>query len=204
MYIEKELKEYLHDLAAKKSAPGGGSAAAMAAAIGAALVSMVANFTLGKEKYKQIEPKMRDLLAKSENLRLALMKLVDADVTAYRKLSDLYKKSVDKDSPAVGAALKEAVSVPLEVCYLSMDVIRLCPLLVKEGNVNLVSDIGVVLYLLNAAFLSAKIFVDTNIKDIKDQDFIDEIGETLASLEQEIGVLKAELLTQVHSRLKGE
>lgn len=204
MYIEKELKEYLHDLAAKKPAPGGGSAAAMAAALGAALVSMVANFTIGKEKYKHIESKVRDLLSKSEDLRFSLTNLVDKDVQAYQKLSDAYKRNADKDSPAIQTALKEAVSVPLEVCYLSMDVMRLCPLLVKEGNVNLISDVSVAQHLLNSAFLSAKIFVDTNLKTIKDKDFIGEIGETLASLEQEIGVLKVELLTQVHSRLKGD
>ena len=68
MYTEY-LKKYLDDLASNKPAPGGGSAAALTAAAGVALISMVANFTLGKEKYKSVEAKIKEVLQEAENLR---------------------------------------------------------------------------------------------------------------------------------------
>jgi formiminotetrahydrofolate cyclodeaminase len=82
-YKEQTLKKYLDDLAAKLPAPGGGSAAALAAALGASLISMVVNFTLGKPKYAEYEKGLKQILSKSERLREEFLNLVDLDVTAY-------------------------------------------------------------------------------------------------------------------------
>lgn len=203
MYIEKSLKSYLDDLAAKKPAPGGGSVSAMVAASGVALISMAANFTISKEKYKHIESKMRELLSKSENLRSVLMKLVDEDVKVYQKLSDIYKASKRKDFPRVQKALKEAASIPLKICRFSVEAMRLCPLLVKEGNANLISDIGVAVHFLNSAFFSAKIFVEINLKTVKDKEFIVKIREILESLQQEIDALKKQLTRGLELEVRG-
>ena len=64
MYIDRPMREYLDDLAAKKPAPGGGSAAALAASMGVSLMSMVANYTAGNPKYKSGEAKIVDIIAK--------------------------------------------------------------------------------------------------------------------------------------------
>lgn len=196
MYLEKSLREYLDDLAAKKPAPGGGSVAALVAALGAALISMVANFTVGKEKYINVEEEMRETLSKSENLRLALEKLVDEDVKVYRKVSEAYKTSKEKDSSVIQVALKEAASIPLEICRLSADAMRLCPVLAREGNVNLISDVEVAVHLLSSAFLSALINVEINLKTIKDKEFIVEIREILEPLQKEINALKNQTLKE--------
>ncbi len=66
MYFEGKFVEYLYDLAAKKPAPGGGSAAAAVGALGISLLSMVANFTVGKEKYRDVEQQMQQILSSSE------------------------------------------------------------------------------------------------------------------------------------------
>ena len=79
---QDNLKKYLDDLAARLPAPGGGSAAALTAAAGAALISMVANFTIGKEKYKSAEEEIGNVLSSAEDLRRKLTNLVDEDVTA--------------------------------------------------------------------------------------------------------------------------
>ncbi len=204
MYIEKQLKDYLDDLAAKKPAPGGGSAAAMVSALGVGLISMVANFTIAKEKYKHVEEKMSGLLSKSENLRLALSGLIDEDIRVYRRLSGLYKTTRRKNSDTTQVALKEAVSVPVEICRLSTEAMGLCSLLAREGNVNLISDVGVAVHLLHSAFLSAKIFVGINLKAIKDEQFIVEMREILEPLEQEINVLKDKLTEEIRSILVKE
>ena len=83
-YKDESLKKYLDDLAARLPAPGGGSAAAFNAAIGAALISMVVNFTLGKPRYAEYENELKKMLEKSERLREEFLNLADLDVTAYK------------------------------------------------------------------------------------------------------------------------
>ncbi len=146
-YKNRSLKNYLDDLAAKLPAPGGGSAAAMTAAMACALISMVVNFTLGKPKYIKYEEELKEILRRSEKLRKEFLELVDLDVLAYRS----------KD-------LKKALDVPLKVCRLCFEALELCPGLIKKGNINLISDIGIAVVFLEASFISAKLNVDINLK----------------------------------------
>jgi len=126
MYKNRAIKVYLNDLAARLPAPGGGSACALNAAMAAALLSMVINFTLGKPKYAQHEKELKDILRKSESLRAEFLNLVDLDVTAYKSKN-----------------LRDALNIPFMVARLSFEGIKLCPALVKKGNLNLISDVAV-------------------------------------------------------------
>ena len=202
------LKKYLDDLAAKLPAPGGGSAAALTAATGAALISMVANFTIGKEKYKFVEEEIKKVLSSSEDLRQKLINLVDEDVTAYKKLSSAYKLS--KDSPedkrkreqAMQEGLKEALATPLEVCKLSHQAVKLCPVMSEKGNANLISDVGVAVALLASAFQSALLNVEINLKSIKDNEFILKIREVLKPIEEEVEIINQEVGAEVEKHVK--
>ncbi|MFA5255746.1 MAG: cyclodeaminase/cyclohydrolase family protein, partial [Candidatus Omnitrophota bacterium] len=100
MYIKESIETYLNDLAARKPAPGGGSSAALSAAIGAGLMSMAANYTGGAES----------VLKKTEEARKRLQVLIDADVDAYGKLS----RAVKERSPSVKLEVfyKEAAKPP--------------------------------------------------------------------------------------------
>ena len=100
-YQQRSIKEYLDDLAARKPAPGGGSASALAGALGCALLSMSCNFTLGKEKYKDDQPRIKQTLKQTEGLRKRLLALVDLDVKVYYKVfnsrkgkPDVYQKNL--------------------------------------------------------------------------------------------------------------
>ncbi len=147
MYKDSPLKKYLDDLAAKVPAPGGGSAAAMTAAMACALISMVVNFTLGKSKYAKYERELKETLRRSEKLRKEFSRLVDLDVLAYQSKN-----------------LKKALDVSLVICRLCFEAINLCPPLVKKGNINLVSDTAIAAIFLEAAFVCAKFNVDINLK----------------------------------------
>jgi len=151
MYKNESLKKYLDDLSAKLPAPGGGSAAALSASMGAALISMVINFTLGKQKYLEHESALKKILAKSEKLRQEFLNLVDLDVVAYKSKN-----------------LRDALNVPFMVCRLSYEGIKLCPDLIKKGNINLVSDVAVAAALLESAFVSAYFNVLINLKSLGD------------------------------------
>jgi Methenyl tetrahydrofolate cyclohydrolase len=158
MYAKKCLKIYLDDLAARKPAPGGGSAAALVGALAAALLSMVANFTIGKEKYKAHEKEIKEVLKKSERIRNRLLQLVDLDVKAYTCVVE----ARDKSEKQKKIALKKAACVPTEVARLCYEAINLCPVLAKNGNKNLISDVEVAAEFLLSAFNSALINVEIN------------------------------------------
>ena len=152
MYRDESLKKYIDDLAARLPAPGGGSAAALTAALGASLISMVINFTLGKPKYAPYEEELKRMLDESEKVRVRFLELVDLDVEAYNSKN-----------------IKDALDIPFMVCRLSFEAIQLCPPLIEKGNVNLISDVACAAILLESAFASASCNVEINLKCLKDK-----------------------------------
>ena len=190
------IKNYLDDLASGKPTPGGGSAAALAGAVGAGLLSMVANFTVGKEKYKDVEEEVNSCLQTSEKVRGRLLDLVKEDTLVYAKVSAAYKlpkgtaEEKDKRAQAIQEALKGAASVPIEICQVVHQAVEICPQLLDKGNPNLVSDVGVGVVLLASAFESALINVEINLNSIKDEDFVINISKVLEPLKKEIRITK--------------
>ena len=185
-YKDQSLKKYLDDLAAKLSAPGGGSAAAMSAALGVSLLSMVLNFTVGKPKYLKFEPDLRKLLDKSEKLRHEFLRLVDLDVEAYQS----------KD-------IRKALNVPFMICRLSLEAIKLCPVLVKKGNVNLISDVSCGAVLLEAAFSAGYANVEINLKSINDKNLSKNIHKELLSSAKTVKKIRMQTEEKVGKIIRG-
>ncbi|MDI6758372.1 MAG: cyclodeaminase/cyclohydrolase family protein [Candidatus Omnitrophota bacterium] len=186
MYRDESLKKYLDDLAARLPAPGGGSAAALSAAMGAALISMVVNFTLGKSKYVKYERELKEILKKSEKLRERFLNLIDLDILAYQA----------KD-------LKKALKVSLKVCRFCSDALNLCPGLVKKGNINLISDTGIAAVFLEAAFISARINVDINLKSLDNEELTRSIRKELSAKEKIIKKIRKETEARVGKIIRG-
>ena len=182
MYIKGSIENYLNDLAARKPAPGGGSAAALNAAIGAALMSMVSNYT----------DSAQGILKKTESARKRLQVLIDADIEAYGKLSKAMKEC--KDPAKLDASYREAAKPPYEVCKISAECLKLCEELAERGNKNLITDVATAAICLEGAFFAAKYNVYMNLKYIKDMDFIGEMHKVLQPLEEELPKLKEEIL----------
>ena len=194
-YSESSIRDYLNELASKAPVPGGGSAAALVGATGAALLSKVANFTIGKEKYKSVEKEIENILERSEALREEFIKLCSEDAKAYRKLSGAFKlpKTEDRKSK-IEDALKEALAVPLEVCKKANETIKLCMPVAQKGNINLITDVGDAALMLDCAFKSALLNVEINLKSIKDKQFILEIKKTLEPIEKQTGSIACEIV----------
>jgi glutamate formiminotransferase/formiminotetrahydrofolate cyclodeaminase len=186
MYCDKSLKDYLDDLAAKLPAPGGGSAAALTASLGAALVSMVVNFTLGKPKYARYEGELKDILLKSEKLRNDFLRLVDLDVEAYNSKN-----------------IRAALDVPVMVCRLCLECIKLCPSLIKKGNVNLLSDVGVAAVLLESAFASAYFNIEINLKLLKDKGISRALRREFRQKGNKIKKIRLQTEVQVGEIIRG-
>ncbi len=192
MYSNGSIRHYLDDLAARKPAPGGGSAAALQAATGVALMSMVANYTIGNPKYKDCEKKATDILKKSEAARKKLQALIDTDVEAYGKLSKTMEGS--KNTKKLDDAYKEALQPPYEVCKISAECLKLCEDLVECGNKNLITDTAIAAICLEGAFFAARFNVYINLKYINDMDYVGQIHKILSPLEEAMPKLKEEIL----------
>ena len=193
MYINKPLGEYLDELTARKPAPGGGSAAALGASIGAALLSMVLNYTVGNEKYKDVQEKAVAILVKIEKFRNQLQGLIDEDVAVYNKLAKALKQK-KRDPDSLEVLRKEAADVPFEVCRISSECLKLCKEAAECGNENLITDSAIAAIMFEGAFLAAKFNVYINLKYIKDMEYIGEVHKVLAPLEKEMPKLKEEII----------
>ena len=180
--------EFLDALAAGESTPGGGGAAALTAAQGAALVSMVIRFTLGKKKYADVEVEMQGYLVKSELLRIDLLAEVDADAAAFDAVAATYAmpKETDEEkaarTAALQAALKHAAAVPFGVAEQALAVIELAEPVGAKGNTNVISDAACAAYLAYSAIKCALVNVNINLKFIKDEAFVAEWTQKVADL----------------------
>jgi formiminotetrahydrofolate cyclodeaminase len=205
-FKDTAIEPFLDALASNSATPGGGSAAAIFGAMGAALVSMVCNLTIGKKKYAEVEGEMKDVLAKAEDLRHRLTGMIQDDVKAFDTVMGAYgmPKETDADKAARDAAIQDALKlatdVPIRCCRLAREVIDLALAVSQKGNLNVISDAGVGVLSAYAALRSAALNVFINTKMISDKSFVD------AKLKELDGLLAgADALTeQAYDIVKGK
>jgi len=201
------VEPFLDALASQGATPGGGSAAAIIGAMGAALVSMVCNLTIGKKKYADVEGEMKEVLGKAEVLRHKLTGMIEDDVKAFDTVMAAYgmAKETDADKAArdsaIQAALKQATEIPMRCCHAAREVIDLAAIASEKGNLNVISDAGVAVLAAYAALRSAALNVFTNARMITDKTYAEaklkELNELLAgaegATEKAYGVVKGKL-----------
>ena len=197
MLTDIAVREYLGRLASNAPAPGGGSAAALAGALAAALGEMVGNFTVGKKKFAGVEEDIKRLLAVLEEQRGVLLGLTDEDASAYGQVAQAYamprstKQEKAARADAIQKALKAACEVPFGVCRCCAAVIGTLRELAQKGNPNLISDVGCAAKLALAALECAWLNVEINLASIKDAKFVegrrDELEQIMAPCADEVG-----------------
>jgi len=187
MLKDTSIELFLDDLASRNPTPSGGSAAAVMGAMGAALVSMVCNLTIGRTQYRDFEEELKSVLTKAEGLRRDLIKMIEEDMQAFDGVMRAYRMPrLTKDETATRAqviqtALKTATLVPMRCCRACGEVIILGRVVGDKGNRNVVSDAGVATVAAYAALRSAALNVFTNAKVITDRIFAEK---QLVELEQ--------------------
>ena len=191
MTKDSSIATFLDDLASERPTPGGGGAAAVTGAIGAALVSMVANLTIGKKNYEDVWEDLKDVNAKAEALRAELTAAIEEDVVAFGSVMGAYGlpratgEEKAKRTAAIQSALKDATLTPLRAVKACFDVILLSAAVAEKGNLNVISDAGVAVLSANAGLRSAALNVFINAKAIKDRDFAEkQIAEVNTLLAQ--------------------
>jgi formiminotetrahydrofolate cyclodeaminase len=209
-YLDNPLKGYSDALASGEPAPGGGSAAALVGALGAALNSMVANFTVGKEKFAAVEEEVKRLLSRSEELRWSLERLTQADTEAYGRVAAAQKMPRETDEEkaarreAMQTALKAAAEVPREAVKAAYGVVEIAAELVDKGNPNLITDVGVAARFAVAAMECAALNVEINLAYIKDQSYVEECRKEMTPLLEEGGRLGRDVWEKVQAIMRGE
>ena len=209
-YLEEPLRTYADALASGAPTPGGGSAAALVGALGAALNSMVANFTVGKEKFAAVEDDVQRLLAESEQLRAELERLTQADTEAYGQVSAAQKmaRNTEEEKTARRAAMQEALKTAAEVPRAAVRhchrVLGVAGELVEKGNPNLITDVGVAAKFAQAAMECAALNVEINLAYIKDEAYNASCREEMKPLLEEGARLSGEVWEKVNQRVRGE
>jgi len=207
MYIEQPIQGFMDKLASKSPEPGGGSVAALTGALGAALVSMVANLTLGKEKYKDVQPQIESLLKESEKLRAEMQGLIQKDTEVYGALSAVYKmpKNTDEEKAARTAkmqeALKNACQVPFEIGLKSLVVAKLASRAAEIGNVGAVSDAGVAVLLAQACAQSSALNVKINVNSIKDEAYNKDTWTRMEAVLKQVAALEKSVMETTYKKM---
>ena len=165
----------------------------MVGAIGAGLVSMVCQYTVGREKYADVEDAMQRVLARSEELRAALEDAVEEDVEAYGSYSTAgaMPKETEEEQRARNAALQDALrkstEAPLAVAERCADLLELAAEAAELGNRFLISDAAVGAEMAEAARVSAELNVRLNLGGLEDETFASECRARLEAIAARVG-----------------
>lgn len=200
-------RSFLDRLAEPTPAPGGGSAAAHAGAMAAALVGMVARLTLNKKRYAQVQDRMAAIAARSDALRANLERAVERDAQAFQAVMQALRlpKSTPEEQADRSAELERATegaaAVPLQVARWAVETLALAAETAEHGNRNAVSDAGSAGALAQAALRGARLNVMANTASLqnpaKGRPWLDELAELQTRAEAAAGRLKAVLTEQV-------
>jgi len=198
-----KITEYLSKAAAGTAVPGGGSVAALNAALAASLTEMVANLTVGKKGYEAVEEDMKDLAGKAAQLRSTLTAAIDKDAEAYTEVMAAYKlpkatgeeKALRKQE--IQDAIKHAALVPLEVAKEALQVLDLAGRAIRKGNKNAASDGAVAAMNARTAALAAIYNVKINLSSIKDDAFVEKLAQEVEDLQNQAAEKENEALSYV-------
>ncbi|MBQ6501943.1 MAG: cyclodeaminase/cyclohydrolase family protein [Mogibacterium sp.] len=192
------IEDYLKRLGSGDPTPGGGAAAALTSAQGAALIMMVANHTIGKPKYAEFEELNKDILSEAEVLLGSLTDGIDNDAIAFGKVSAAYalpKTDEEKRSAEIASASVLAAEAPLMVMEDSLSALRLAATLKGRSNKMLESDVFVAALHLYAGIRSAYYNVEANMPAIAkaDPELAMEMRQHTADVLSEAAEIFAEL-----------
>lgn len=207
MLTSRTLMQFLDELASNSPAPGGGSVAALAGAIGSALTSMVCNLTIGKKKYADVQEEIQSVLGQSEKLRQELTELIDKDTEAFNSVMAAFampKNTEDEQrqrDSAIQEATKRATLVPLSVMGLCARALALTKIVAEKGNKKSASDAGVAALMLQSACGGAALNVRINLASLNDEPFVRQTTEETKGISRNVEQLAAEALLLVNKSI---
>ncbi len=209
--VDLSVKDFLNIVDSKSPAPGGGSVSALVSALGCTLGRMVAHLTFDKKKYKEL-PEGEQIIFKNafeeiDDYRKVLEELVDKDTEAYNLVMAAYKLPKENDTEkeirkiTIEKNLKLAIETPLEICKISKKTLKALKIILKYGNKNAITDLGVSAILLYSGIEGGILNVKVNLAGLDDERFkmetINQLDEILVTSKE----LKDEILNVVNNSL---
>ena len=205
--VEMKLTDFIDEVSRESPAPGGGSIAALAGALGASLSSMVSNLTANKRGSDAVDKLLNDAAEECQQIKEALVNAIDEDTIAFnsymnaRRLPNKTAEEKKVREEAMQAGLKQAVMVPLNTARQSFRTIEIAEVVAKTGNPNSITDVGVGAQSAYTGVLGGIYNVLINLKDIKDQKFVNGMRKTCDELKQKAQKKLNEVLGFIESKL---
>jgi len=198
---------FYDQVASSSPAPGGGSVAASAGALGAALSAMVCRLSVGKKQYASAKDELSDIRDRDDGLRSELTKLIDTDKEAFDAVMEAFKlpKSSDEEAAARDEAIenanKEAARVPLTVMKRALEVIEMVETVANKGNENSITDAGVAGLMAMASIEGAGYNVKINLADLNDASFVADMKREADDITTKARKIAARIQARVESKL---
>jgi formiminotetrahydrofolate cyclodeaminase len=191
-YSHLSLAQLLDAFASNQPVPGGGSAAALAGAVGASLLIMVAGLPKTRHGTDEERSALTAAAARQRPLRDELASLIDRDSEAYTSVINAYRlpRSTDAEQAArrdaIDEAMRAATEAPLATIRACERAMREAEVIVSSGAASASSDVAVGIELLKTAARGAGMNVDTNLAAVKDDEYVQRVSQELRDLEQEM------------------
>jgi len=207
MLTELTIKEFINKVISNDPVPGGGSVSALNGALAASLSAMVANLTVGRKKYAEVNDIMEEMSSRFEKLSSRLIEDVDRDSDAYNRVFAAFKlpKETDEEkkvrSEAIQRETKYAAQVPMEVARTVYEVLPMIDAIAQKGNSNAVTDACVSMMCARTAILGALLNVRINLTSIKDEAFVKAMSDEADAIEAHTILQEQALLDYVKTIL---
>jgi formiminotetrahydrofolate cyclodeaminase len=200
------VDEFLSALGSPEPTPGGGTAAAVSGALGAALVEMVTALTLSKEKFAEVHPAIRGIAEAASAARAEMLALAREDALSYeavvaaRRLPKETEEEKAARSRAISEANRVATEVPMRTARAAVRLLAALPELAEKGNPSAASDAGTAALLLEATTAAALLNVGINLPGVQDPGFVAEMNRETVNLQQEAERLRSKVLASVRKK----
>ena len=189
--LSDSIGNFAELVSASTPTPGGGSVAAYCGVLAASLGEMVCNLTIGKQKYAEAEPRLREIKARLEQLSSRMRELIAEDAASFEAVLRAYRlpKATDEQNSERGMqiqiALGGAVAIPFETAQRGFEVSELLSELASIGNPNALSDVAVGVQLAQVAVRGAAYNVNVNLDSIADRDSADRTREQMKVMSEQ-------------------
>ena len=209
--IDMSVADFTNEVDSNSPAPGGGSVSALASDIGVSLARMMAHLSFEKKKFEQLDEKTKEEFKarfdKLGEIRKELSTLVDKDTESFNEFMKAVKmpKETEEQNKLRAKAIQEAtifsIEVPYKTASLSLEALRLLDFLIKNGNQNAITDIGVGTLMLSAGMQGAILNVKVNLGQIKDKQIYDKYRDGCKEILSEGNEIKDNIISNIHKQL---
>lgn len=188
---DETIQDFLNQTASNNPIPGGGSISALNGAIATALAEMLANLTIGKKNYTEVEEKMKTTTQEMSHQRTLFFEDIDRDAQAYKLVMDAFKlpKETDEEKAnrinQIQDATKQAALIPMEIAQRAFTLLDTIAYTTRSGNKNAVTDGCISMMTCRTAVLGALLNVRINLGSIKDAAFVGELANKCNTMEAE-------------------